>query len=241
MKLGAGALRDLPLDNGGRLRPALYDSCGILPFDLLQVYEQSFEVTAEFGIELSAGLASFFNDRVFHDSAVHELLRSIDQRWLKAMTPADGVNTRNRDRIRYVGAVPSQKIVESVYRSSRDVQRIFVRFPRNAGSSDQSSGKIESFARNVCKAQFSRDSNARSRQDGIASFRFAQHNRRNVKFKVFAPCLPPFARKFLIRSDASVLAWPRDQIADDARFDVHRGKHEQTLTDRKPERKYPAP
>ena len=105
-KLGAGALGDLALNDGRRFRLALYKSFGILPFDLLQVHEESFEITVEFGVELSPGLASFFHDGVLHDSTVHELLRSIDQGWLKAMTPADGVDTRDGDRIRDVRAVP---------------------------------------------------------------------------------------------------------------------------------------
>lgn len=209
----------------------------MLPFDLLQVHEESFEVPAELGIELSPRFASFFNDGVFHDSTVHELLRSINQGWLETVTSANRVNTWNGDRIRDVRAVPGEQVVEAVYRGRGDVQRIFVRFSRNACSHDQSSGKIKSFARNLCEAQFLRDGNTCSRQTGITTLRFAQHDRRDVKLEVLTTRLPPFVREFLIRRHARILAWSRDQVADDARFDVHRGRHERTLTDRNSERK----
>ena len=114
------------------------------------------------------------------------------------MTPANSVNTRDGDRIRDVRAVPCEKVVEPVYRGRRDMQRIFVRFSRNACSDDQRSGKIESFARNLCKVQLSRDGNTCSRQNSITTLRFAQHDSRDVKLELLAARLPPFVRKFLI-------------------------------------------
>jgi hypothetical protein len=131
------------------------------------------------------------------------------------MTPADGVNTRDGDRIRDVRAVPRKEVVETVYRGRRNVQRIFVGFSRNACACDQGSGKIERLARDLGKAQFSRDGNTCSRQDGITTLRFSQHDSRDVKLEVLTARLPPFVRKLLIRSNTRALARPRNQIADD--------------------------
>lgn len=143
------------------------------------------------------------------------------------MTPTDRVNARDGHRIRDVRAVPRQKVVQPVHRGRRDVQRIFVRFSRDTCSCHQSSGKVDSFACHWCKPELSRYGKTLSGNDGVTALGFAQHDSGDIALEVLASRLPPLLRELLIRRDARVPAGPSNQVADNTRFDVHRGKHEQ--------------
>lgn len=155
------------------------------------------------------------------------------------MTPTYGVNPRDGHRIRDMRAVPRQKEVQPVDRGCRDVKRIFVRFSRDTCPCHQRSGKIDSVACHRCKPQLSRHGDPLSGDDSITALGFAQHNSRDVELEVLAMRLPPLPRELLVRGDARVPAGPSNQVADDTRFDVHRRKHETTLTDRGLGKKFP--
>src|SRR5215212_10903010 len=129
----------------------------MLMLEFAQIHVESLQVTAELGIELPPRLARLLNDGVFHDSAFHELLRSIDQRRLKTMTSSNRVYSRNCYSIRNMRAVPGQEVVETVRRGRCDVKRIFVCFLRNTSPSYQGCCKFDSFASDLGEPEISRD------------------------------------------------------------------------------------
>ena len=131
-----------------------------------------------------------------------------------------------------VSAVPGEKVVDASYSGGSDMVCVSLRADRQRPAHNQR------LRENHDRRMPGNDRDPRecgyasTRHEHLPTACFCECRIRCEQPKITAPVLPPVAGLALALGHDGVAAGAGDQVADDARFDVHGGRHGSTLTTR---------
>jgi hypothetical protein len=129
-------------------------------------------------------------------------------------------NTGQNLGIGYVRTVPSNQVVNLMYRGHGNVQSVSESTIRQNTLDNDSMGKFFGLGCHLKESDALQESKTQTCRVRVATARLVKNDLRRHKFEVSASPLPPLQRDLLASSHDQVSARPRRQVADEGGLNV---------------------